>query len=116
MDELNEHEAAKFEDRMVEHLRENFPEECEEMGEEDVREAVRHGVERAGEYGMELEQDVCNYINVMFVYGRDFDTDAELPWAGQILNDPSREDPTDKTDALYDEAIVRLEQEEGPPE
>lgn len=113
MEEFNRCEAVKFENRMVEHLEENFPEECEEMGEEAVRETIRYGISRADSYGIEFEQDVCNYVNLMFVLGRDFDTDPGLPWAKRILNDPELDHPTDKMDALYDEAETHLEPEEG---
>lgn len=114
IEEFDRREAAKFEDRMVEHLRESFPEQCEEMGEDAVREDVRYGVDRAESHEIESEQDVCNYVNLMFALGRDFDTD--LSWAQRILADPAIEIPAEKIDALYDEAERRLEEEAGPQE
>jgi hypothetical protein len=114
MEELNRRQAEKFEDRMVEHLRETFPEPCQEMGEDALREDIRYGMDRAESYGIESEQDVCNYVNLMMALGRDFDTDR--PWARRILTDPDVAGPAERIDALYDEAEGHLEQEAAAEE
>jgi len=113
MDELGKQEAVKFEDKMVLHLNEFFPEECEEIGEQEVRESIRHGVDRAESYGLVDEQDVCTYIDVMYVFGLDFDKDRECPWAARILNDESIDDPGDRADALHEEAVAQVAALEG---
>jgi len=110
MDELGDKELQKFQDKMVPHLNEFFPDQCEALGEEQVREAILYGVERAETYGIVIEQDVCNYIDLMFALGKDFDTDPEEPWAGEILNDESSPSPTAKVNKLYDEALRRIDE------
>ncbi len=112
MDDMSPDEVRKFEDRMLEHLRECFPEECEDMSEDELREMIRHGVDKAESYGIDAEDDVCGYIDVMAVFGPDFDTDPECAWAAAILNDESI-DPEDRSDALCDEADARIEAMEG---
>lgn len=76
-----------FERRMLLHLRKFFPEQCSSLGDDGVTLAVRHGIERAEHYGIRMEREVCKYIDVMFSFGRDFDTDTTLPWAASILTD-----------------------------
>jgi len=92
----------EFEDRMVEHLNEFFPRHCKAMGEEGVRQEIRHGVARARTYEITSQRDVCKYIDLAFVYGRDFDTNPKLPWAGRILNDPSFINASERTSELFE--------------
>jgi len=99
-------EALKsFEDRMVAHLAEFFPAQCKERGEEKTRETIRQGILNARKYGIVSELDVCIYIDIMLEYGDDFDVDPELPWAGQVLNDPALWDPTYRVNRLFDAAM-----------
>ena len=86
---------------MVAHLKEFFPAQCERLGEPEVRRWITTGTEKAGSYGIVSERDVCKYIDVMFVHGRNFDTDA--PWAHPILT-ARAVDPADKTKALFEAA------------
>ena len=105
VDAFSEVTARSFEDRMVRHLNKFFAERCEALGEGGVRDAIRHGIRRAADYDIRTERNVCKYIDLMFAFGRDYDTDAELPWAGLILNDPAIQGPTERIDRLYDRAI-----------
>ena len=94
-----------FEDRMLEHVTEFFPEKCEKLGEKDTRETIRKGVLKARKYGVLSEYDMCIFIDVMFAYGDDFDVDPELPWAGEVLNDPAIWNPTYRVNRLFDAAM-----------
>jgi len=98
-------EAAlkSFEDRMINHLNTFFREPCEALGERKTRQAIQHGIQRAATHGLLTERNVCKYIDLIFVFGRDFD--ITLPWARQILNDQSLRDPTMKINLLCDAAI-----------
>ena len=49
----------------------------------DLRSFVEHGIDRAASYKIEAERDVCKYLNLMAVFGRNFD--VELPWAKETL-------------------------------
>ena len=101
MDAFSHAALRIFECRMVAHLNRHFPKRCAKLGEDGVREWIRYGIERARTYGIVSERDVCKYIDVMFVYGRDFDTDRRRPWAGQILNDPVIMPPAVRTNRLF---------------
>ena len=36
---------------------------------------VQYGIKRAAVYGFTAKRDVCKYIDLMILFGRDFDTD-----------------------------------------
>jgi hypothetical protein len=79
--------ALRWEDSMVIHLQTFFPERALELGEPGLLGAIELGVKKASRYDINSERDVCKFLNFMFAYGFDFDTDPELPWAHAILTD-----------------------------
>ncbi|HRI64985.1 MAG TPA: hypothetical protein PK156_12140 [Polyangium sp.] len=87
-DEIGRRLAFRWEDTMVLHLETFFPERTAELGERGVREAIVLGQKKAAKYDIYTERDICKYLNFMFAFGFDFDTDPELPWAKQILTNP----------------------------
>jgi hypothetical protein len=46
---------------------------------------VHYGVLRAAVYGITAKRDVCKFIDLMIVFGRDFDTEKGSRWARDIL-------------------------------
>ena len=72
---LSQVSRSKFEDSVAEHLKRCFPAECETLGTHGVQQTISYGVERAASHGIVLERDVCKYIDLMFVFGRNYDTD-----------------------------------------
>ena len=69
-----------FEDEMVQHLAEFVPKQCEVIGEQQVRKVIQLGIERARIYSLTIRGPVRFYIELMFVFGSDFDTDPLLSW------------------------------------
>jgi hypothetical protein len=82
---LSEAEVEKFEDWMLVHLSQFFARQCAAAGDERLRAMVRYGIKRAAAYRITARSDVAKYIDLMVVFGRDFDTDKRLRWAGEIL-------------------------------
>lgn len=82
-DALNEGRKKVFEDRMVGHVRQAFPLEFSDLGEDTVRQDIRYGIDRAEAHEIFAERQVAEYIDFMFILGRDFDT--EIPAARRIL-------------------------------
>jgi hypothetical protein len=74
-----------FEDEMTWHLYEFSPRHAAVIGEENVRLTIRRGVARAGRYGLTHRGPVRLYLDLTFMFGSDFDTDPQLPWAAAIL-------------------------------
>lgn len=101
-----------FENRMLSHIKEFFPEHYERLAESSLREFIHDGVDRAAAYGIEWQPDVCLYIDLMLVFGRDFDRDPALPWASTILNDPEIPGPTARIYELQN-AVAALQAPEG---
>ena len=107
MDEFEKSELQKFVGRMVIHLNKFFPEQCEALGAEQVEEAILLGVDKAKSYDIRSERNVCKFIDLMFSLGRDFDTNDELPWAYETLNDYDlQNDPDGKINLLFDRAMI----------
>ena len=98
---------AVFEERMLTHLEAVFGQRCESMGRAGVRQMVRHGIEQAGSYGISAEREVCKYIDLMFIFGEQYDVDPALPWAAEILNDEHETPP--KMERLFPAALEFIE-------
>lgn len=95
----------RFEDDMVEHVKEFFPNHYRIAGEPIVRNVIQYGIERSQIYDFTTERDMCLYITVMFMLGSNFDTDFFFPWALEILKDKSESDPSVRSDKLADAAL-----------
>jgi hypothetical protein len=89
--------------RTVLYLTERFPEKCDVLGEPKLRETVKYGIQRSASYGITTEADVRRYIELMLMFGPDFDQAPELPWASSILNNKALINPTTKVNRLYKE-------------
>jgi len=90
-----------FENRMIAHLKNVFPDKSEVLGEPKLRETIQYGTQRAAAYRIISERDVCKYIDLMILYGRDFDKDPNLPWAQSVLQNQALRNPTSKIERLY---------------
>ena len=88
----------RFEIWMLAHLRKFFSKQSEAAGEVRLRETIRYGIKRAAAHGFRGKRDVCKYIDLMVVLGRDFDIDERYPWAGVILTE--LKNPGTKLEAL----------------
>jgi hypothetical protein len=103
---LSQVEVRKFEDWMLVHLKKFFPRQCTMAGDTRLREMVQHGIERAAGYGLTAKRDVCKYIDLLIVFGRDFDTDRRYRWASDILG--KRRNPDAKMRTVFQAAKLRL--------
>ena len=95
-----------FEEKAVKHLRAQFSEECDALGEEQTLAVVRHGIQRAESYGIRGGKMVLGYLELTFQFGADFDTDPAFPWAGRILQDEAIAGPGVRMDRLSDVAAL----------
>jgi hypothetical protein len=111
MQALSRVTIQEFEKDMAQHLTQFFPDESAAMGDKALRAHIRHAIARAKEYGVTSERDLCKYLNLTMVYGRDFDTDPELEWMRDFLTDPEVPDPSERMSRLYAETLYRFEPE-----
>ena len=99
---FRQHHLQKFEDEMVEHLKQFAARHWKVIGEQTGRQVIRLGIEQAKKYGFTSRGPVRFYIEMMFMFGSYFDTDPQYPWATEILRDPLNMDPMVRADLLYD--------------
>jgi hypothetical protein len=80
---------------------------------EERMSGVRHGVARAAAHGFDQRGTVRFYVETMMLLGSDFDTDPQVPWAGQILADPAYRTPMDRAESLHRRLLGHLAQVDG---
>jgi hypothetical protein len=88
-EELRKLPLQVFEDEMVAHLADFSPPLFNVIKEDQMRVAVRFGIERAGECGFTLRGPIRLYLELMLLFGSHFDNDPQYPWAGEIVHDDS---------------------------
>lgn len=111
--ELGKIALKRFEDSMVEHLKQFFPKYHEIHSEPLLRKVIQYAFERAEDYDFTTQRNVCLYINLVFLLGSNFDRDPQLPWAEQILTDESITNSVTRIDRLNDEAMKYLDHVAG---
>jgi hypothetical protein len=74
---------SRFAIRVAGHLKKNFPARCGAQGEDAFLEGVRHCIQRARQWDILAERDICKYAILGLILGPNFD--SELPWASEIL-------------------------------
>lgn len=92
---------AAFCERAVNYLRRTVPEACTAMSPEHVLESVKYALARCRSLGSEREVDVLRYLNLMYVFGFQFE---QLPWAKRILAERSMH-PRARMDWLTSHAL-----------
>lgn len=107
-DAFEKQEVKKFEDPTYLHLNELYPDQCQHLGETKLRRTIQYGIKRAAAYGIQREDDVRKYVEVMVLLGPDFDKDPKFPWASSVLNDEKLKDPKAKATRLYETARKRI--------
>ncbi|CAN5333609.1 hypothetical protein BH11PSE10_BH11PSE10_21830 [soil metagenome] len=95
------------------HLQEFFPQVLERAG--AVRaEALLHSViARAGEYGVTSAQDICILLDLVVIFGWDFD--RSQPWASEVLLGAGYGDPSTRIDLLFAAGLRQIDAN-PPPE
>jgi hypothetical protein len=108
---LSKRMSEDFVTRLVCYVKKNFPVKFTALGEESVRALARYGIDAAGQYGIVGRDDICLYVGVMFAFHPRFDSDPELPWAGQNLRGPG--DPSARMRCVFE--MARQYADMAPP-
>ena len=114
MEAFEQSAIRNFENEMVRHMKKFSPLHCKVIGDNGVREVIRLGIDRAEKYSLTNRGPVRFYIELMFMFGSDFDTDPQLPWAGKILNDPMAMDQMEQADQVHEKTTDYLDNVAGP--
>jgi hypothetical protein len=105
--------SQNFENRTLSHIKKCFPKQMGTLGEPGTRDLIRYGIQRSASYRFRKQSDICKYIDIMVIFGRDFDRDPELPWAAGVLNDRSLPSPSARASELHRAAVEVMCREEG---
>jgi hypothetical protein len=92
----------EFEEFLIEHVKQEFPEKAAERDEETLREMVRGGIQRAERHGLTLAEDVAAFISIMFEIAPNFD---EQPQIKSVLDDKSFA-PEDRIGRLWSPPVT----------
>jgi hypothetical protein len=113
-------ESYPFEERLVSYLYETFP-DAKEIPNDEMKSTVLNLLEKASQYGFEMEDDLAIYIVTAYLLGVHFD--SEFPGATQILTDPafSASEKAEQLQTWTQELLKTLEDERNnqpilPPE
>lgn len=65
--------GEKARPRFIDHCWEQFPDLCEELGEDEVARLVRAGMAKAAENGYDTFADTLSIVEMTVVYGENFE-------------------------------------------
>jgi hypothetical protein len=101
-------EMERFEERVIAHLREHFPDRMAGVSPQNARELVRHCVERARRHGIESERDIVLFANVVVALGPRFEQERRYKWAAEALTDEFIVTPAARVEELHRRAVELL--------
>lgn len=98
----------QFVTRVLLRLQQIFPAKCEYLGSDVVLKTINHAMAAGETHGINIERGFLLYGTITFIVGAGFESDPQVPWAGEVLKDPSLKEPLRKVDRLYAEAVSFL--------
>jgi hypothetical protein len=99
----------QFETETVRHISEFSQRQFEILGEKTIRQIVSSGLERAEKHGFTNRGPARFYIELMFSFGSDFDTDPQYPWASELLRGQGPADQMNRADQLHQRTMHYIE-------
>lgn len=113
MEALKKAADVSFEEKILIHLNQFFPDAFAAMESSGALQMIRHGIRSAKHHGFKSERNVCKYIDVMVVFGPHFDQSPKFPWAAKILSDNNITDNKARINLLVASALVHTDKQEG---
>ena len=109
MEAMSESFNDDYINRIIPSLKKDCPEQCSVLGDDELRKIARYGLDHSKLYGITTETNVYCYIEMMILFGKNFDVDPDKSWASEILNNNEFIDEDEKTDFLCDAASEHLD-------
>ncbi len=103
---------AAFETEMVLHCNEFSPHLYKVIGEKQMRVAVCRTIDRAYGHGFTNRGPIRLFIEMMLLFGSNFDTDPQYSWAAKILH--TSDDQMQRAEQLYNKILDYQEKVSGP--
>lgn len=98
---------AELREVLVAHVSECFPARCAALGAGALPGHVEDGMRRAAAHGLTLERDISAYVELMVVFGSDFEHDPRFPWA-RSLTEATALEPSARIQAAFVGALASL--------
>ena len=98
---------ADLREVLVAHVRECFPKRCAALGADALPAHIEDGMRRAAAHGLTLERDISAYVELMIVFGPDFEHESRFPWASP-LTEAMGLDPSARIRAAFAGALAAL--------
>ena len=78
-----------------------MPTQCAAIDDSELQAVIDQVYQKAKAYGFNTRAQYKRYLNLMFTFGRDFDTDPQLPWASEVLGNRSVTNAEQRMHILY---------------
>jgi hypothetical protein len=105
--------TSAFEAEMTEHLRQFAPAQTKPLSPPELKAIVEHGVARAGARGFTYCGPIRLYLELMFLFGSEFDSDPQYPWISSLLADTSEDNQMQRAGKLHEAAVEYLDRVAG---
>ncbi len=106
--------ARAFADEMKLHCKRKFPRITAPLSDDALGQVVMQRARRAKEYGFALRGPVRLFVELTFVFGAEFETDPQFPFAEQVRPQPSEAGEMVRARELFDGARAFLLDVHGP--
>jgi hypothetical protein len=111
---LSKSREPRLRARLEAHANQFFAEETATLTETAMDAILEQAIARPRQYGFKTDCDAAKWVNLMFTFGRDFDTDPRLAWAGELLAQAGKtEDRRPLLDRLFLAAMEHVEEARG---
>jgi hypothetical protein len=97
-----------FIDYMLGHLKKHFPVQSMLLQDEGLNNFIIAGIGHARSRGFSSRYQCCLFIDIMVMLGSGFDSDIQIPWFGELLEDGAK-GPDEKIDLLYQRTMTYLD-------
>jgi hypothetical protein len=105
---------ASFVTEMSDHLHSFAPKICEVVGVPGIRRIAEIAIQRAQGYGLTGRGPIRFFIELTCSLGDGVDTDPQLPWVAETLNDDSIPSDLLRADLLHKRMVIYLDLVAGP--
>lgn len=86
IDALSVYVRKSFEQNSANYLKMKYLDKTRNMNGEEILQFIRQGIEKAAGYNINERNDILPFLEYMFCYGNDFETNPANEWATEIFN------------------------------
>ncbi len=114
MQVFSQHARSQFEAETVRHVSEFAPRQFTLLGQSPVQQLVSLGIDRSEKYGFTNRGPARLFIEMMFMFGSEFDSDPQYPWASELLSASEPSSQMTRAAELHKRVLDFLERVAGP--